>query len=393
MSAKFPRHSDEEKRQETSSFFSLWGHKNKSDSNETAERDKPVTPSFLLDEANLPEEKHPSEPPAVRPQRAETKAPKEAVNANAGRTLSAAPLEAGGSAAAAPSADVQTEAQVRRPDHWAAGLRETESESPAAAGRPESAERPDVQHTGTFSGPETAAEETAADQRSGPGPEDKASAEQPGENEKARSVMNFDEYKQSRAEETEQPKVEAEGAFTQSAAETAAREKEQAAAAAPSAKPAKKEKKGLKQKFSQAGRSVSRAWRVLGIVVAVLVLSFTIIGVIATVGFVKQAIGQMDTPKEAGETLIRVLKEDDFAGYQKLLANEEVKANDKALFESLRSSLDNQKDTIVSNFILIRLENGKQFLCSIYFDDQKGEYVIRSVQEVPLAMQNIFVAQ
>lgn len=168
--------------------------------------------------------------------------------------------------------------------------------------------------------------------------------------------------------------------------------REEKKAAAPEESP-KKDKAGIRGKLEYAGNKISRAWRVAGMVLASLLVIFAVIGIIASVSFIKSAFGKMDTPKEAGQTLVSLLKKDDFKSYQKLLAGQEPTANDKATFESLRSSLDNSKDIIVSNFILIRLENGRQFLCSIYFDDARGEYVFRSVQEVPLGMQNLFTAK
>lgn len=155
----------------------------------------------------------------------------------------------------------------------------------------------------------------------------------------------------------------------------------------------KDEKKdGVKAKIRRTGESISRAWRIAGITIMVILLVFAIIGVISTVGFFKNR-GRLNTPVKAGDRLVKVLEENDFEAYRKLLASPEVSANDKPLFESLRSSLDNEKETLVSNFILIRLENGKQFLCSIFYDEGRKEYVFRSVQEVPLSMQNIFVSK
>lgn len=243
---------------------------------------------------------------------------------------------------------------------------------------------------------ETDAEPEAAEQ----GEEAAAAAggEEPDlEHAKEQDFMNYEEYKQKMQEKEKEAAEQAPYA----APEVSAEEPDlyESAPAAEAEAEAEQERRPKKKKNDEkkSGRgfmaSLSRAWRVTGIVLASVLLIFSIIGIVSTVGFIKRAVGDMDTPKEAGETLIRTLKEDDFDAYQKLLAGEETTANDKALFQSLRSSLDNDKDMIVSNFILIRLENGKQFLCSIYFDDDKGEYVIRSVQEVPLSMQNIFVAK
>lgn len=150
----------------------------------------------------------------------------------------------------------------------------------------------------------------------------------------------------------------------------------------------------MREKARIAGRSISRPWFVAGSVITSFLLVFAVIGIIATAGWFRERFGDMDTPQEAGNTLVSMISNDDFKGYQRILASDAVKANDKALFESLKESLENTAgdQQLVSNFILIRLENGKQYLCSIYFDEHRKEYAIRSVQEVPIQMQNIFVS-
>ncbi len=151
-------------------------------------------------------------------------------------------------------------------------------------------------------------------------------------------------------------------------------------------KPPRKEKK------RRLGEGISRAWAVAGTVIAVTVLVFAVIGVIETIGNIRSWRSTMDTPHKAGATLVKVLDQNDFESYQKLLAADAVTANDRAVFDSLQESLDNVDETIVSNFILIRLENGKQYLCSIFFDEDRDEYVVRSMKEVPMSMHTIFVS-
>lgn len=153
-----------------------------------------------------------------------------------------------------------------------------------------------------------------------------------------------------------------------------------------------KEHISLRERWRRIGDGISRAWAIAGTVIAVTVLVLAVIGLFSLVKNIRLWTGNMDTPEEAGKTIIQVIDKNDFEGYQKLLAADAVTANDRAVFDALQESLDNPDKTLVSNFILIRLENGKQYLASIYFDNDRGKYVIRSMKEVPVNMQNIFVS-
>ncbi len=154
----------------------------------------------------------------------------------------------------------------------------------------------------------------------------------------------------------------------------------------------KKEKVSLRERWRRIGNGISRAWAIAGTVIAISVLVLAIFGIIFIAQKISLWSGNMDTPEEAGKTIIKTLEKDDFTAYQKLLASDAVTANDRAVFDALQESLDNPDQTLVSNFILIRLENGKQYLVSLYFDDDRGKYVIREMKEVPVNMQNIFVS-
>ena len=155
--------------------------------------------------------------------------------------------------------------------------------------------------------------------------------------------MSYRDYEKEQAEERSGSTVpdDAENyapssAGAEAASETAVRKTEEPVQndrdAGKTARPKTKKKKDSRAKDSlrSAGHSISRAWRVAGIVLACVILVLAVIGVIGIVDFVKKAKGDMDTPQEAGKTLVRVLKEDDFAAYQALLADENTGANDKA---------------------------------------------------------------
>lgn len=159
-------------------------------------------------------------------------------------------------------------------------------------------------------------------------------------------------------------------------------------------KDAKEEKqKSKKERRLRRSENMSRAWSIAVIVILVLVGILAIVGVVSIVDFVKRYKGKMDTPQEAGQTLVSVVSAGDYEHYQRLLGSKEASAEDRAIFESLAEKLKQNEASMVSNFILIRLENGNQYICSIFFDKKAGEYVLRSVQQVPLEMQHLFTSE
>lgn len=145
-----------------------------------------------------------------------------------------------------------------------------------------------------------------------------------------------------------------------------------------------------RRKFST---DLTRPWRYAGILVLGIVLILAIIGLIASIGFIRNHFNTMSTPQKAGETLIHTIAADDYDKYQTLWSQEEFTRQDAELFQTLQGSINLAEDAMVSNFILLRLESGKQYLCSIFYDKDAKQYKIRSINEVPTDTFGLFGAQ
>jgi hypothetical protein len=137
---------------------------------------------------------------------------------------------------------------------------------------------------------------------------------------------------------------------------------------------------------------LSRPKRIVALVLTILVLFFFIVGIVSGIGFIKEKIGDMDTPQEAGQTLLKTVKSNDYDKYQSLLAQDSFVREDRELFDKLRDAVMKNEDAMVSNFVLIRLENGRQYLCSLFYDSAKKEFSFRTINEVPAVMQDLFVS-
>lgn len=146
-----------------------------------------------------------------------------------------------------------------------------------------------------------------------------------------------------------------------------------------------------KTKKSRAYNSdMGRPVRVAVYSLAVIVIIFAIVGIFSSIHFLRQHFGKMDNPQEAGRTLIQTIVADDYEKYQSLMSQDEFIREDADLFKTLQANIKLAEDALISNFIMIRLESGKQYLCSIFFDENVKEYRIRQIREVPTDASNIF---
>ena len=98
----------------------------------------------------------------------------------------------------------------------------------------------------------------------------------------------------------------------------------------------------------------------------------------------------MLTPETATRHLVSSISADDYEEFQKLVEPINNIDNEKNLYDKLKKSLETSKDNLVTNFVMIKLENGEQYLCSFYYDDKKAEYVFRSIVEIPVESQGFF---
>ena len=150
-------------------------------------------------------------------------------------------------------------------------------------------------------------------------------------------------------------------------------------------KKAENKKSSIKEKISNANIK-----QIFLVIMGAIVVFLAVWGLMDIINTVKDAKNPMLTPETATRHLVSSISEDDYEEFKKLAEPMKNVENTKALYDKLKKSLETSKDNLITNFVMIKLENGEQYLCSLYRDDNKGEFVFRSIVEIPAESQGFF---
>ena len=130
--------------------------------------------------------------------------------------------------------------------------------------------------------------------------------------------------------------------------------------------------------------------RIFAISAVVLMSFLSIWGLLDIINSLREWRNPLKTPESATTKFVNVVASDNYKEFEKFAASIDGLDNPKELYDKLRSGIKNADGSLVSNFVLIRLENGKQYLCSLFRDEKKKNYIIRSIEEIPAEVQNFF---
>lgn len=144
-------------------------------------------------------------------------------------------------------------------------------------------------------------------------------------------------------------------------------------------------KASLKDKIANANIK-----QIFLVIMGAIVIFLAVWGLMDIINTIKDAKNPMLTPEAATRHLVSSISADDYEEFKKLVEPIKNIDNEKNLYDRLKNSLETSKDNLVTNFVMIKLENGEQYLCSLYYDDNKDEYVFRSIVEIPAESQGFF---
>lgn len=165
--------------------------------------------------------------------------------------------------------------------------------------------------------------------------------------------------------------------------------------------PAKEDKPGFfkrifsssKDKSTETNKDQISIWvriRNISLLVLILLVAFLAIwGIVDIVNTISAWQNPMSTPQKTVSHMLELVEKDDLESFESLLDTANI-ANPQILFSQLKSATADSAGSINSNYILIRLENGRQLLVSLYYNDDSDEHRIRSVVEIPAEAQGYF---
>ncbi len=144
-------------------------------------------------------------------------------------------------------------------------------------------------------------------------------------------------------------------------------------------------KTSIKEKIANANIK-----QIFLVIMGAIVVFLAVWGLMDIINSVKEARNPLLTPESATRHLVSSISADNYEEFKKLAEPMKNVDNEKALYDKLKKSLETSKDNLITNFVMIKLENGEQYLCSLYRDDNKGEFVFRSIVEIPADAQGFF---
>ena len=155
-------------------------------------------------------------------------------------------------------------------------------------------------------------------------------------------------------------------------------------------KTAKNKKDGSKKASLKDKIANANIKQIFLVIMGAIVVFLAVWGLMDIINTIRAARNPMLTPETATRHLVSSISADDYEEFQKLVEPINNIDNEKNLYDKLKKSLETSKDNLVTNFVMIKLENGEQYLCSFYYDDKKAEYVFRSIVEIPVESQGFF---
>lgn len=130
--------------------------------------------------------------------------------------------------------------------------------------------------------------------------------------------------------------------------------------------------------------------KVLLTAIFIILFVLAIFGVLYIYNLVQSGKNNMETPLEASNTLLETVADEDKAAFNNLLDGAKIDADIDEVYSQLQKADKTSDDSMLSNFVLIRLENGKAYLCSFYYNKETEQYNFRSISEVPQEQQAFF---
>ena len=135
---------------------------------------------------------------------------------------------------------------------------------------------------------------------------------------------------------------------------------------------------------------MERFKRISSVVLTVAVLFLAIWGLVDLVDWVMDLGATQETPENAVRYMLELVEDDNYEAFAQLVNTVEGSENAEALFNELQVAITTADGQLLTDFVRIRLENGKEFLVSAYYDEDTEQYELRSIIEISREYQEFF---